>query len=91
MPKCRRALWLNWVTSRTSAFGHIISNGEALLNAAVGGMGIAYLATWLAAEPIDNAKLTVLPFSTPSADLPITALWPRSRDLASKVRVIVDA
>ncbi|TCV93518.1 LysR substrate-binding domain-containing protein [Biostraticola tofi] len=64
---------------------------HSLLDAAVGGMGIAYLATWLAAEPIDNAKLTVLTLSIPSADLPITALWPRSRDLAPKVRVIGDA
>jgi DNA-binding transcriptional LysR family regulator len=29
--------------------------------------------------------------ATPAEDVPITALWPRSRDLAPKVRVVVDA
>jgi|SRR5476649_1144637 len=70
---------------------HIISNGEALLDAAVSGMGIACLATWLAAEQLGAGRLKRVPIPTPPDDIPITALWPHSRDLAPKVRVIVDA
>ncbi|WP_413736508.1 LysR family transcriptional regulator [Sodalis sp. RH21] len=72
-------------------YRHIISNGEALRDAAVSGMGIAYVATWLAAEEIHAGKLTAVPLPTPPNDIAVTALWPRSRDLAPKVRVVVDA
>lgn len=70
---------------------HIISNGEALLDATVSGMGIACLATWLAAEDIHAGRLKIIPMPMPQDDIPVTALWPRSRDLAPKVRVVVDA
>lgn len=70
---------------------HTISHGEALRDATVSGLGIAYLSTWLAADEIRSGRLEVVPIVTPAEDVPITALWPRSRDLAPKVRVVVDA
>jgi DNA-binding transcriptional LysR family regulator len=54
-------------------------------------LGLAYLSTWLAAEDLRSGRLEVVPLPTPAEDVPITALWPRSRDLAPKVRVVVDA
>lgn len=70
---------------------HTISHGEALRDATVNGLGLAYLSTWLAADDLRSRRLEVVPLPTPSEDVPITALWPRSRDLAPKVRVVVDA
>ncbi|MCW6506419.1 LysR substrate-binding domain-containing protein [Lichenifustis flavocetrariae] len=70
---------------------HTISHGEALRDATVSGLGLAYLSTWLAADDIRSGRLEVVPIATPAEDVPITALWPRSRDLAPKVRVVVDA
>ncbi|GAA3915862.1 LysR family transcriptional regulator [Gibbsiella dentisursi] len=91
-----RALpWLMGPAGQVKAYDlpyrHIISNGEALLDAAISGMGVACLATWLAAEAIHSGELKVLPVATPPNDVPITALWPCSRELAPKVRVVVDA
>lgn len=70
---------------------HTISHGEALRDATVNGLGVAYLSTWLAADDLRSGRLEVVPIPTPAEDVPITALWPRSRDLAPKVRVVVDA
>ncbi|CAH1658694.1 LysR family transcriptional regulator [Chelatococcus asaccharovorans] len=70
---------------------HTISHGEALRDATVNGLGVAYLSTWLAADDLRSGRLEVAPIPTPAEDGPITALWPRSRDLAPKVRVVVDA
>lgn len=70
---------------------HTISHGEALRDATVNGLGVAYLSTWLAADELRCGRLEVVPIATPTEDVPITVLWPRSRDLAPKVRVVVDA
>lgn len=70
---------------------HTISHGEALKDAAVSGHGLAYLSTWLANEDLQSGRLEVAPIPTPAEDSPISVLWPRSRDLAPKVRVVVDA
>ncbi|PKU22904.1 LysR family transcriptional regulator [Telmatospirillum siberiense] len=70
---------------------HTISHGEALRDAAINGLGLAYLSTWLAADDIRLGRLEVVPILTPPDDVPISAIWPRSRDLSPKVRVVVDA
>lgn len=70
---------------------HTVSHGEALLDAVVGGLGVACLSTWLIAGELLKGTLEVLPVGLPYGDAPITALWPKSRDLAPKVRVAVDA
>ncbi|MBB3356978.1 MULTISPECIES: LysR family transcriptional regulator [unclassified Novosphingobium] len=70
---------------------HTISHGEALLDAAVHGLGLAYLSTWLADDGIGSGELEVLPLATPAEEAAISILWPSSRHLAPKVRVVVDA
>ena len=69
---------------------HIVSHGEALRDAAVSGMGIAFLSTWLAGDEITNGKLRTIPVETPEYDAPVTALWPVSRNLSPRIRVVVD-
>lgn len=70
---------------------HTVSHGEALRDAALDGMGLACLSTWLAAGDIASGRLETVLISTPVEDSPIHALWPRSRDLTPKVRIVVDA
>lgn len=70
---------------------HQIGHGEALRDAAVNGLGLAYLSTWLAGEDIRRGRLVMVPVATLTEDSPISVLWPRSRDLSPKVRVVVDA
>ncbi|PRD15427.1 LysR family transcriptional regulator [Pantoea coffeiphila] len=69
---------------------HIVSHGEALRDAAVSGMGIAFLSTWLAGDEITDGKLRIIPVETPEYDAPVTALWPVSRNLSPRIRVVVD-
>lgn len=69
---------------------HIVSHGEALRDAAVRGMGIAFLSTWLAGDEIAKGELRILPVKTPEYDVPVTVLWPVSRNLSPRIRVVVD-
>ncbi|WCM25988.1 LysR family transcriptional regulator [Sphingomonas sp. QA11] len=69
---------------------YTISHGEALRDATVAGLGLAYLSTWLAEADLRSHRLEVVPIATPAEDGPISAIWPRSRDLAPKVRIMVD-
>nr|WP_313372334.1 LysR family transcriptional regulator [Brucella intermedia] len=69
---------------------HTISHGEALKDATLSGLGLAYLSTWLANDDISSGRLEVVPIATLAEDAPITALWPVSRALTPKVRVVVD-
>ncbi|WP_312808348.1 LysR substrate-binding domain-containing protein [Agrobacterium cavarae] len=70
---------------------HAVSHGEALRDATVKGLRLAYLSTWLAADDLRSGRLEMVPVATPAEDVPITVLWPRSRDLAPKVWVVFDA
>lgn len=69
---------------------HIVSHGEALRDAAVSGMGIAFLSTWLAGDEIAKGQLRIIPVTTPEYDAPVTALWPVSRNLSPRIRAVVD-
>jgi len=68
----------------------IVSHGEALLDAALAGHGIARLSTWLAGSHLKSGALVpVLSFSD-LVDRKINVLWPRRRDHAPKIRVAID-
>jgi len=69
---------------------HIVSHGEALRDAAVRGMGIAFMSTWLAGDEIAKGDLRILPIKTPEYDTSVTTLWPASRNLSPRIRVVVD-
>jgi DNA-binding transcriptional LysR family regulator len=69
---------------------HTVSHGEALREAALAGAGLAYLATWLASADLRAGRLEAVMTSAAEEDMPIHVLWPRVRDLAPKVRVVVD-
>ncbi len=69
----------------------VISHGEALRDATVSGLGIAHMATWLADDDIQQQRLQVIPIDTPPTDFTISALWPTSKNLSPRIRVVVDA
>jgi DNA-binding transcriptional LysR family regulator len=70
---------------------HSVSHGEALREAVANGMGIAVLSTWLVAEDVRSGALELLLYSDPIPVAPIHVIWPKSRDLAPKLRAAVDA
>lgn len=67
------------------------NRGEAVLEATLSGMGIAYLPSFLFERHVAEGRLMpVLPeYST--ADLPVMALYPTRRYLPARVRVFIDA
>lgn len=66
------------------------NNGDLLLRAAVGGLGIARLPTFIVAEAMAAGALTpVLPgWAPPTAG--IWAVYPPNRHLSAKVRALID-
>jgi len=68
-----------------------VNNGDALLAAAVAGMGIALLPTFICAEALRSGHLEkVLPGWRDIGDSAIYAVYPARRNLSPKVRVFVD-
>jgi DNA-binding transcriptional LysR family regulator len=68
-----------------------INNGDALLAAALGGLGVALLPCFICGEDVRAERLIhVLPEWSEPADTAITAVYPASRNLSPKVRVFVD-
>ena len=68
-----------------------INNGNALLAAALGGLGVALLPCFICGEDLRAGRLIqVLPEWSGPADTAIAAVYPASRNLSPKVRVFVD-
>lgn len=71
--------------------GHFSFNhSEAILDASLAGRGLALLSTWLIADHLRAGRLVrVLPAAR-TQGFPIHALWPQTRHMSPKVRVVVD-
>jgi DNA-binding transcriptional LysR family regulator len=67
----------------------VLGNGEAILDAVLAGQGIAFLPTWLIAGHMRRGELELV-FPDVRENLVVHALWPKARDLAPKIRVVVD-
>ena len=68
-----------------------INNGDALLAAALGGLGVALLPCFICGQDLRAGRLIqVLPAWSGPADTAIAAVYPASRNLSPKVRVFVD-
>jgi DNA-binding transcriptional LysR family regulator len=67
-----------------------VNNGEALLEAALAGLGLAILPAFMSAPALADGRLTeVLPRWRPMAQA-IHAVYPHNRHLSAKVRLFVD-
>jgi len=67
----------------------VLGHGEAILDAVLQGHGIAFLPTWLIAEHLRRKSLRLV-FPDVLDNLAVHALWLKARDLAPKIRVVVD-
>lgn len=70
---------------------HEFSDGEAMVQAVLGGGGLCQLPTWLIAEELAAGALVPVLGECAGAEMPIHALWPASRYLQPKLRVVIDA
>lgn len=66
-------------------------NGDALVAAAIAGMGIVYQPTFVVANAVADGELEVIELDHPSFDLGnIYAVYPPNEHLPAKVRVFID-
>ncbi|KLD73508.1 LysR family transcriptional regulator [Xanthomonas hyacinthi] len=69
---------------------HTISDGDALRAAVLDGLGIAQFPTWLVADELRSGTLQTVFAAQGVEGSSIHALWPATRDLAPKIRAVVD-
>ncbi|RRV10486.1 LysR family transcriptional regulator [Pseudomonas sp. v388] len=69
---------------------HEMGDGEMLLEMALAGGGLAQLPTWLVQDYIEQGVLIPVLEQYAGAEMPIHVLWPRTRYIQPKVRMIVD-
>jgi DNA-binding transcriptional LysR family regulator len=69
---------------------HEMGDGEMLLKMALAGGGLAQLPTWLVQDYIEQGDLVPVLESYAGAEMPIHVIWPRTRYIQPKIRMIVD-
>lgn len=69
----------------------VLGNGEALLDAVLADVGIAYLPSWLYVDEVERGTLELLWPERSVEGAPVHVLWAKTRQIAPKVRVVVDA
>ncbi|MFJ2526859.1 LysR family transcriptional regulator [Pseudomonas helmanticensis] len=69
---------------------HEMGDGEMLLKMALAGGGLAQLPTWLVQNYIEQGDLVPVLESYAGAEMPIHVIWPRTRYIQPKIRMIVD-
>lgn len=94
----RRSQPLSWllrdgegvITRFTPPPTHEFADGDAMLAATLAGCGLSQLPMWLVGQSLESGALReVLPGNS-GGEMPISALWPKSRQLLPKIRYVVD-
>jgi DNA-binding transcriptional LysR family regulator len=65
-------------------------NQEAIADAAVAGLGVAWLPSWLVNEHVEDGRLVTLLDDFPAADLETYAVWPTSQYVPLRLRMAID-
>ncbi|EJT85952.1 LysR family transcriptional regulator [Pseudomonas putida S11] len=65
-------------------------DGEMLLEMVLAGGGLAQLPTWLVQDFIEDGTLVSVLEQYEGAEMPIHVIWPRTRYIQPKVRMIID-
>jgi DNA-binding transcriptional LysR family regulator len=91
-----RAVWLlkgpgGRIDEQEIHVRHALDDGEMLLDAVLDGCGLAQLPTWLVQEHVNSGALVTSLDAYAGAAMPIHAVWPRSRYIQPKLRVVIDA
>lgn len=66
------------------------NNSDAICDAALAGLGLALLSTWLIADHLRDGRLVPVLLGIRTRGFPIYALWPQTRHTSPRVRVVVD-
>jgi DNA-binding transcriptional LysR family regulator len=66
------------------------NNGEVLRDAAVSGLGITLLPTFIVGPDLDRGRLQPILMDYRAHDLSIYAIYPPTKHLSSKVRLFID-
>jgi DNA-binding transcriptional LysR family regulator len=88
--------WINGGTTRmdeqrfTPPATHQLSDGEAMVTAAVGGLGLAQLPVSLVREQINDGRLVQVLPSCSGAGVEVHAVWPRQSHLNPRLRYVID-
>jgi DNA-binding transcriptional LysR family regulator len=69
---------------------HQISDGEAMVDATLGGLGLAQVPISMVRADIDAGRLQTVLDEFSSVNVDIHAVWPRQAQLSPRVRFIVD-
>jgi DNA-binding transcriptional LysR family regulator len=70
---------------------HELSDGETMLQAVLDGCGIAQFPTWLVHRHLRTGELVTVLDEFAGATMPIHVIWPKTRYMQPKVRIVVDA
>lgn len=70
---------------------HEFSDGDAMVAATLAGSGLCQLPTWLVGDQLRDGRLVPVLEQFAGAAMPIHALWPKSRYVHPKLRVVIDA
>lgn len=70
---------------------HSLDDGEMILQSVLDGCGLAQLPTWLVHQHLISGALVTVLDDYAGAAMPIHAIWPRTRYIQPKVRVVIDA
>lgn len=70
---------------------HQLTDGEAMVDAAVSGLGLGQFAISLVREHLDAGRLKAVLPSYSAAGVDIHAVWPKRAQLSPRVRYVVDA
>ncbi|WP_413657955.1 LysR family transcriptional regulator [Paraburkholderia phenoliruptrix] len=91
----QRASWLvknaaeNFESMQVAA-RYELADGEAMLNAALAGCGVVQLPTWLVGEHLRRGELIEILKEWAGGEMPIHAIWPRTKYVQPRVRVVID-
>jgi DNA-binding transcriptional LysR family regulator len=80
----------NWKEVPVTARRLGVNNGEVLCAAAIGGLGLVVLPTFIVSDAVSSGALTIVLASYEFFDASIYAIWPTNRQLSTKVRALVD-
>ena len=78
------------ITRYTPPPTHEFADGDAMLSATLAGCGLSQLPVWLVGKYLASGELREVLTGHSGGEMPISALWPKSRQLLPKIRYVVD-
>ncbi|MGF6985241.1 DNA-binding transcriptional LysR family regulator [Paraburkholderia atlantica] len=67
-----------------------LGDGEAMLNTALAGCGLAQLPTWLVGEHLRSGALVQVLTPWSGGEMPVHVIWPRTKYIQPRIRVVID-